>query len=178
MSDSLQHYGLQHSSLPCPSVSPGVCSNSCSLSQWCYSTISSSVAPFSFCFQSFLALGFFPMSQLSASSGQNIGVSDSASVLPVTIQAWFPLGLTDLISFLSKGLKNILQHHNLKASILQNSALFMVQLTHLYKTIGKTITLIIWTFVSKVMCLCFIMHYLGCHGFPSKEQMLVISGTC
>ena len=149
------------------------------LSKWCYSTISSFVDPFSFCFQSFMALGSFPMSQLSASSDQSIGLSASASVLPVTIQAWFPLGFTSFDLLAVQGtLKNLFQHHNLKASILQNSALFMVQLSHLYPRIGKTITLVIWKFVSKVMSLCFIIYCPGCHGFPSKEQMLVIRGTC
>ena len=84
---------------------PGVCSNSCPLSWWCYLTVSSSVTPFSYCLQSFLALYFFPVSCLFASSGQSIGAgaSASASVLPMNIQGWFPLGLTGLISLLSKG---------------------------------------------------------------------------
>ena len=77
--------------------------NSCPLSQWCHPTISSSVVPFSSCFQSFPALGAFPTSQFFVSGGQSIGVSASASVFPMNIQGWFPLGLTNLISFLSKG---------------------------------------------------------------------------
>ena len=97
VSDSLWPHGLQHTRLPCPSLSPGVCSDSPPLSQWCHPTISSSATSFSFCFQSFPALGSFPMSQLSASGGQSIGAS--ALVLPMNIQGWFPLGLTDLISF-------------------------------------------------------------------------------
>ena len=88
-------HGLQHARLPCPSPSPGVFKNSCPLSWWCHPTISSSVVPFS-CLHSFPASGSFPMSQLFASGGQNISVS--ASVLPVNIQGWFPLGLTGLIS--------------------------------------------------------------------------------
>ena len=107
MSDSLQHYGLQHSSLPCPSVSPGVCSNSCSFSQWYYLTISFSAARFSSCLQSFPTSASFPMSQLFVPSGQSIRSSASASVLPKNIQSWFPLGLTDLISLLSKGLSRV-----------------------------------------------------------------------
>ena len=83
MSNSLRPYGLQHTKLPCPSPTPGACSNSCSLSQWCHPTISSSVIPFSSCPQSFPTSGFFPMSQFFASGGQNIGVSASASVLPM-----------------------------------------------------------------------------------------------
>ena len=98
MSDSLQPHGRQHTRLPCPSLSPGVCSSSCPLSQWYYLTISSFVIPFSSCPQSFPASGSFPMSQLFVSGGQSIGVSASASVLPVNIQDWFPLRLTGLIS--------------------------------------------------------------------------------
>ena len=82
----------------------GVCSNSCLLSRWCHPTISSSVAPFSSCPQSFPASGSFPMSQIFTSGDQRIGASASASVLPVNIQGWFPLGWTDWISLLSKGL--------------------------------------------------------------------------
>ena len=104
MSDSLQPHGLQHARLPCPSSSPGACSNSCPLSQWCHPTISSSVIPFASCLQSFPASGSFPMSWLFALGGQSIGASASASVLPMSIQGWFPLGLTGLISLLSKGL--------------------------------------------------------------------------
>jgi len=94
MSDSLRPHGLQRTGFPCPSLSPGACSNSCTLSRWCHPTISSSVIPFSFHLQSFPASGSFPMSQLFASGGQSIGVSASASVLPMYVQGWFPLGWT------------------------------------------------------------------------------------
>ena len=97
MSDSLWPHGLQHARLPCPSSTPRVCSNSCPSSSWCHPTISSSVLPFSSCLQSFPAAGSFPMSQFFTSGGQNIGVSVSASVLPMNIQVWFPLGWTGLI---------------------------------------------------------------------------------
>ena len=93
--------------LPCPLPTPRVCSNSCPLSQWCHPTISSSVIPFSSCLQSFPASGSFQMSQFFASGDQSIGASASASVLPVNIQDWFPLGLTGLISLQSKGLSRI-----------------------------------------------------------------------
>ena len=96
VSNSLQPNGLQHARLLCPSPSPGVYSNSCLLSRWCHPTISSSVVPFSSCLQSFPASGSFLMSQFFASSGQSIGTSASASVLPMSIQGWFPLGLTGL----------------------------------------------------------------------------------
>ena len=91
---------------PCPSPSPGACSNSCPLSQWCHPTISSSVVPFSF-LHCFPASGFFLMNWLLTSVGQSIGASASASVLPVNIQDWFPLELTGWISFQSKGLSRV-----------------------------------------------------------------------
>ena len=105
MSESLWPQGLQHARPLCPSPSPGVCSNSCPLSRWCHPTISSSVIPFSSCLQSFPASGSFPMSQLFTSGGQSTGAL--ASPLPMNIQCWFPLGLTGLISLLSKGLTTV-----------------------------------------------------------------------
>ena len=118
-------------------------------------SISSSVAPFSFCLQFFPASGSFPVSWLFASGGQRIGTSASASVLPMNIQGLFPLGLTGLISLQSKGLKSLLQHHSSKASVLQCSAFFIVQFLHLYMTMGKTIALTRLTFVDKVVSLPF-----------------------
>ena len=91
----------------CPSLSPEVCSNSCPLSQWCHAIISSSVFPFSYCHQSFPSSGSFPKSRLFTSGGQIIGASSSASVLPVNIQGWFPLGLSGLISLQSKGVSRV-----------------------------------------------------------------------
>ena len=93
------------------------------------------------------------MNQLFASGGQSIGVSASASILPMTIQGWFPLGLTGWISLQSKELSSLLQHHSSKASVLWCSAFYVVQLSHPYMTTGKTIILTIWTFVSKMMSL-------------------------
>ena len=90
MSDSLRSHGLQHTRLPCPSLSPGVCSNLCPLSRWCYPTISTSVTPLSSCPQSFPASGSFPMNQFFASGGQSRGASALASVLPMNNQGWFP----------------------------------------------------------------------------------------
>ena len=107
VSDPLWPHGLQHARLPCPSPSPRVCSDSCPSSWWCHPTISSSVTPFSSCPQSFPASGSFPMSWLLASGGQSIGDSASASVLPMNIQDWFPLGWTGLITLLSKGLSRV-----------------------------------------------------------------------
>ena len=149
---TLRPHGLQHARPPCPSPTPRVYPNSCLLTRWCHLTISSSVIPFSSCLQSFPASGSFPMSQLFASGGQSIGVSASASVLPMNSQDWFPLGWTGWISLQSKGL---LQHHSSKASVFLCSALFIVQLAHPYMTTGKTIALTRWTFVGKVMSLLF-----------------------
>ena len=104
---TLQPCGLQYTGLRCPSPTPRAYSKSCPLSQWSHPTISSSVIPFSSCLQSFSASGSFPMSWVFASGGQSIGVSASASVLPVNIQDWFPLGLTGLIPLQSKGLSRV-----------------------------------------------------------------------
>ena len=98
VSDSLWPHELQHARLPLPSPTPWACSNSCPPNQWCHPTISPPVVPFSSCLQSFPASGSFQMNQFFASSGQSIGVTASASVLPMNIQDWFPLGLTGLIS--------------------------------------------------------------------------------
>ena len=106
----VQHFathGLHHARIPCPSLSPRVCSNSYPLSQWCHPTISSSVVPFSSCLQSFPASGCFPMSQFFTSGGQSTGASASASVLPTNIQGWFPSGLTGWISLLFDGLSRV-----------------------------------------------------------------------
>ena len=102
VSDSLWPHGLQHARLPCPSPTPGACSNSCPLSQWFHPMISTSVIPFSSCLQSFPASGSFPMSQFFASGGQSVRVSASAWVHPMNIQDWFTLLLTDWISLQSK----------------------------------------------------------------------------
>ena len=159
---------MQHSRLPCPSLSPGVCSNSCPLSRWCHPTISSSVVPFSSCLQSFPESGSFPRRQFFASDGQSIRASASASVLPMNIQDWFPLRLTALISLQFKGLKSLLQHHSSKASILWHSAFFIVQLSHPHMTTGKTIALTRWTFLGNVSALKYALQ-VG-HTFSSKEQ--------
>ena len=104
MSNSLQSHERQHTSLPCLSLSPGVCLNSCPLSWWCHPAISSSVTP---CPQSFPASGSFPVDWFFTSGGQSIGASNSASVLSMNIQGWFPIGLPGLIFLLSKGLSRV-----------------------------------------------------------------------
>ena len=103
----LQPHGLQHVRIPCPSPTPGACSNSCPLSQWCHPTISSSAVPFSSCLQSFPVSGSFLKSWLSKLGGQSIGASASVSVLLMNTQDWFLLGLTGLISLQSKGLSRV-----------------------------------------------------------------------
>ena len=176
MSGSLWPHELQHARLPCPSPTPGACSNSWPLCQWCHPTISSSVIPFSSCLQAFPASGSFQMSQLFASGDQSIGALATASLLPMNIQDWFPLGLTGWISFQSKGLSRIFsQYHNSRASILQWSALFMVQLLHPYMTTGKTIALTKWTFVGKVMSFFFNMLPRLVITFLPRSKCLLIS---
>ena len=104
---TLRPHELQHARLPCPSPAPGVYSNACPLSQWCHPTISSSAVSFSSCLQSFPTSGYFPISQFFTSGGQSIGVLASASVFPMNIQDWFPLGWTGWISLQSKGLSRV-----------------------------------------------------------------------
>ena len=123
-SDSLQLHGLQGPKLPCPSLSPRVYSNWCPLSQWCYPTMSSSAAPFSSCLQSFPASGSFPMSQFFTAGGQTMGVSASATVLPMNIQDWFPLEWTGWISLQSKGLSRVFSN-----TTVQKHQFFSVQLS-------------------------------------------------
>ena len=107
MSYSLQSHGLQHTRPHCPSPTPRACSNPCPLSQWCHPTISSSIMPFSSCLQSFPASRSFSLSQFFTSGCQRTGASASASVLPMNIQDWFPLGWTGWISLQSKGLSRV-----------------------------------------------------------------------
>ena len=103
----LSHVWLQHARLPCPSPTPGDCSNSCPSSQWFHPTILSSVVPVSSCLQCFPTSGSFPMSQFFASGSQSIWMSVSALILPINIRDWYPLGLTYLISLQSKGLSSV-----------------------------------------------------------------------
>ena len=136
---TLWPHGLQHTRLPCPSPTPRAYSNSCHLRPWCHSTISSSVVPFSSWPQSFPASGSFQMSQLFTSGGQSIGVSASTS--PGLIS--FRMDWLDLLA-VQGTLKSLFQHHSSKASILWYSAFFIVQLSHPYMTIRKTIALTRW----------------------------------
>ena len=124
MSDSLQPHGRQHARLPCPSPTPGVYPNSCPLSWWCHSMISSSGVPFSSSLQSFPASGSFQMSQRFTSGGQSIVISASTSVLPMNTQDWSPLEWTGWISLHSKGLSRVFSN-----TTLQKHPFFSTQLS-------------------------------------------------
>ena len=176
MSDFLRSHGLQHTRLPCSSPTPGDCSNSCPSSLWCHSNISSSVVPFYPCLQSFPASESFPTNQFLASGGQSTGVSASASVLPMNTQDWSPSGWDWLDLLAVQGtLKNLLQHHSSKASILLHSAFFMVQLSQPFMTTGKTIVLTRRTFFSKAMSLLFNMLSRLVITFLPRSKCLLIS---
>ena len=138
MSNSLRPHELHHSRPTCPSPTPRVYSNSYPSSWWCHSTISSSVIPFFSCLQSFSASESFLISQFFASGGQSIGASASASVLPMKIQDWFPLGLASLVSLLSKGLPRVFSNTTVqKHQFFGTQLSLMVQLSHPYMTTGK-----------------------------------------
>ena len=145
---TLQPHGLQHVRVPCPSLTSWTCSNSCPSSQWCHPTISSSVVPFSSHLESLPASRSLPMSQFVASGGQSIGAPALASVPPMNIS-----GLTsfriDWFDCCPRDPQEILQHLSSKASVLQCSAFFVIQLSYLYMTTEKTIALTRWTFVGN-----------------------------
>ena len=148
VSDSSWPQGRQHARLPCPSPSPRSCSNSRPSSRWCHTATLSSVVPF--CFLSVQASGPFPMSRLLSSGAQSTGASASASVLPMNIQGWFPLGWTGLI-LRSKGFLTVfskLQFESVNSLVL---SLLYGQLSYSYMTTGKTRAFTIRTFVCKVM---------------------------
>ena len=154
--------------LPCPSPTPGACSNSCPLSQWCHPTISSSIVPFSSHLQSFPAPGSFQMSQFFTSGGQNIRVFQ-------LIQDCFPLGLTGCISLQSKGLSRVFSN-----TIVQKLQFFSAQLSlqsnsHIHITTAKTIALTRWTFVGKAMSRLFNMLSRLVIAFLPRSKCLSIS---
>ena len=153
MSNSLRPHGLQHTKLPCPSPNPRTYSNSYPLSQWCHPLISTSVIPFSSGLQSFPASGSFSMCQFFASGGQSVRVSASASVLPMNIQDWFPLGWTGWITLQSKGLYGVFSNTTVQQH--QFFSFFYTPTLTSYRTIGKNTALTRWTLVGKVMSLLF-----------------------
>ena len=163
MSDSLWTRGRKHASLPCPSPTSGACSNSCPSSRWCHPTISASVIPFSFCLQSFPASGSFQMSQFFASGGQIIGVSASASDLPMNIQDWFPLGWTSWISLQSKGLSRVFSNTTVQKHQFFGTQLSLWSNSHIHTWLRN--------FISKVMSLFFHMLSRFAIAFASKEQV-------
>ena len=172
MSDSLRPHQPQHARPPCPSPTPRVHPNPCALSRWCQPTISSSVVPF-FCPQSFSTSESFQMSQLFASGGQSIRVS--ASVLPMNVQDWFPLGWTDWMSLQSKGLSRVFSNTTVQKYQFFGSAFFTVQLSHPYMTTGKTIALTRQTFAGKVMSLLLNMLSRLVITFLPRSKRLLIS---
>ena len=154
MSNSLWPHGLQHARPPCPSPTPGTCSNSCPSSWWCHPTISSSVVPVSSCLQSCPASGSFPRSQFFTTGGQCIGLSATASVLPMNILDWFPLQLTGCSPGDSQESSPTPQYKSINSSVL--SFLYRPTLTSLYDY-WKNDSLGRQTFVDKVMSLLFNM---------------------
>ena len=175
LSNSLWPHGLQHARLPCSSSTPGVCSNSCPSSQWCHPTIFSSVIPFSSCLQSFPASVFSSESVLPirwptyCSLSFSISPSNAYSGLISFRMDWFDLLAVQVM------LKHFLQHHSSKASVFWCSAFFMIQLSHLYMSTGKTIALSTWTFVGKVTSLLFNMLCRLVMSFLPRSKCLLIS---
>ena len=159
MSDSLQPHGLQHIRCPCPSLSPGVCSNSCPLNWWCHPTISSSVIPFSSCPQSFPASGSFPVRWLFASGSKSIGAL--ASALPVNIQAWFPLGWTGLITLQSKGLSRVFSNTTIRKHQFFGTQPSLWSNSHIHTWLLEKAHLWLFASLSAKWCLCFIICCLG-----------------
>ena len=175
VSSSLWPHGLQHTRPSCPSPTPGVYSNSYPLSRWCHPTISSSVIPFSSSLQSFPASGF--------SNGSVLHIrwpkywSFSFSISPSNEYSGlisFRIDWLDLLA-VQGTLKNLLQHHRSRTSILQCSAFFIVQLSYTYMTTGKTIALTRWTFVAKLMSLLFNMLSRLVITFLPRSKHLLIS---
>ena len=172
LSDSLRLHVLKHSRLPCLSQTPGACSNSCPLHQWCHPTVSSSIVPFSSCLQSFPAIGSFHMSQFFVSGGQNIGASVSASVCPMNVQDWFPSGqLARSHSPRDSEVFSKTQFKSMNSSVL--SFLYVPILTSIHDH-WKTIDLTKQTFVSKVMSLLFnILSRLVTAFLPRSKHLLI-----
>ena len=174
MSDSLRPHGLQHARLPCPSPSPGVCSNSSPLSRWCHPTISSFVTPFSSCPQSFPVIRVFSNESILRIRWPkywsfSISPSNEYSGLISFRIDWF-----DLLK-VQGTLKNLLKHHSSKTSIICCSAFFVDQLSHPYMTTGKIIALTRWTFVGKVMSLLFSMPSRLVIAFVPRSKSLLSS---
>ena len=171
VSDSLKPHGPQPARPPCPSPTTRVYSNSCPLSWWCHPTISSSVVPFFSCLQSFPASGSFPMSQFFASAGQSIGASASVYSNEYLGLISIRIDWLDLLA-IQGTLKSLLQHHSSKASILQRSVFFVVQLSYPYMNVGKNIAMTRQSFVGKVISLLFIMLFRLVIAFLPRRNCL------
>ena len=171
MSDFLWPHELQHTRLPYLSPTPGACSNSCPLSQWCLSTILSSVLAFSSYPQSFPALGSFPMSQLFASGGQSNGAS--VLVFPMNTQGWFPLGLTGLFSLQSKGLSRVFSSTTVQKHLFFHAHLSLCSNSHIRTWTGTTIDLTT-DFVGKVLPLLFNMLSRLVIAFIPRSKWLLL----
>ena len=173
MSDSLRPHELQHTRLLCPLLSLRVCLKLCSSNRWCYLTISSFTALFSSCPQSFPASESFPKSWLFASGGQSIRGSASASVFLMNIQGWFPLGLTGLISLLSKGLSRVISNTTVQKHRFFSTQLSLDSSSHFHT--GKTVAFTRWTFGGKVMFLLFnMLSRLVITFLPRNNRLLIL----
>ena len=162
--------------LSCPSPTPVACLNSCLSSQWCHPTILSSIVPFSSCPQSFLVSGYFLMSQFFTSGGQSIGVSPSASVLPMNIQDLFPLGWTSWISLQPKEVSRVFSKTTLQKHKFFSAHFSIQSNSHIHTwLLKKTIALTRWTFVDKVMSLLFNMLSRLVIAYLPRSKCLLIS---
>ena len=175
MSISLWPHGLQHDRFPCPSPSLRVCSNSRPLSRLCHPTVSFSVVPFSSCLQSFQASRSFSTSQFLPSGGQSNGTSVSAPELLMNIQGWFPLGLTGLISLLSKGLSRVFSSTTVRRHQFFGTQPSLWSSSRIHTRLGKTMALTIWTFAGKVVSLLFNMLSSFVIAFLPRRKYLLIS---
>ena len=158
----VQHFTIPWTAarrLPCPSAPPRSCSGSCPLSGWCHAAISSSVVPFSSCLQSFPASGFFLMKQFFVSGGQSIRAS--VSVLPMNIQDWFPLGLTDLISLQPKGLSRVFSSTTVQKHQFFSAQSFLWSNSHIHTWLLDKPQLWIYGPLSAKWCLCFLIWCLS-----------------
>ena len=157
MSDSLWPHGLQHARPPFSSPTPRIYSNACPLSQWCHPTTSSSVIPFPSCLQSFPASGSFPVCWLFTSGGRSIGVSASASILPMNIQGWFLLGLTGLISLQSKEFSRVFSITTVRKHPFFGTQSSLWSNSHIHTWLVEKSYLWLDRPLSAKWCLCFLI---------------------
>ena len=161
VSDSLWPHGRQQGRLPCPSLYPGPCSNSSPLCWWCHTTISTSIVPFSSCLQIFPASESFPGSQLFSSDGRSIGISTSASVLPVNVQDWSLLGWTGWISLQSKGLSRVFSNTTVQKHQFFTTQLNLQSNSHICTWLLKKTWFWLYGPSPAKWCLWFLICWLG-----------------